>query len=278
MPAPTVSAVLTFYRHDRFFPDALASVLGQSRRPDEILVVDDSSPAGESATLTGLPDGVRVIRTERNVGIGAVRKLATETVGGDYVAYLDCDDMWTPEKLARQVAFLEAHPDASCAHTGTIRFHQDGSEHVFLEKPALNDAAVATLGSQMLPSCFMARRRAVLDAGNWSPDRLLAEDWDLEIRITDRVGPMRFLAEPLMRFRRFDHGNLSGKAYENTMRLVRTVWAHRATVDKHHRAGMWRSVMRREMTGHAGRIGGLRGAGFRLAGEALGLGTERLPA
>lgn len=274
-----VTAVLTFYKHDAFFPDALASVLAQTRPADEIVVYDDASPAGHAESLRGLPDHVRVVRLEPNEGIGGVRAIATAAAAHPIVAYLDCDDQWTPTKLERQVAHLQAHPGASSSHSGTVMFHADGRERIFVDKPPICTARELTLGSQMLPSCFVAWRRAILDAGNWSPDRRIAEDWDLEIRLSDRVGPMVFLAEPLMRFRRFEHGNYSGKTWPNALRLGRTIYEHRATIDRVHDApGMWRRSYQTLMRSHGPRVGGIRGAALRIGGELLAIGAPPLPA
>lgn len=278
MSDPQVTAILTFYKHDAYFPDALASVLAQTRAPDEIVVYDDASPTGHSESLRGLPDRVRVVRLERNQGIGSVRALATEAAAHPVVTYLDCDDQWTSTKIERQLAHLRQHPGASSSHSGTVMFHADGSERAFIDKPPVCTARELTLGSQMLPSCFMAWRRAILDAGNWPADRRIAEDWDLEIRLTDRVGPMVFLPEPLMRFRRFDHGNYSGKAWPNALRLLYTVRANRETIDRVHAPGMWRRVHQKIARSHGPRVGGVRGLGLRLASDLLALGAPPLPA
>jgi glycosyltransferase involved in cell wall biosynthesis len=272
-----VTAIITYYRNAEFFAEALASVLAQTRPADEILVVDDASPAEEALRQDALPLGVRLIRLPVNSGPGAARQRASLEAHGTLLAYLDADDLWAPSKLERQVAAMRASPDSPASHTGTVMFHDDGSERSFLVKPALLSGAESALGGHALPSCLMVRASALAAVGGWSLDRSIIEDWDLELRLTSDVGPYCFVPEPLMRFRRFAHGNLSSQHARNIRRLIATISHHRQRIDGYHGRGAWRGVMRREIREHGEAMGGAAGRMVALGAVLWGLGAPRLP-
>lgn len=277
-PAPErVTAIITYYRSAEFFPEALASVLAQTRPADEILVVDDASPAADALEAAVLPPGVRLIRMPANSGPGAARQRASMEARGELLAYLDADDLWAPTKLERQVAAMSASPEAPASHTGTVMFHDDGRERSFLVKPAMLSGAESALGGHALPSCLMVRAAALAAVGGWTLDRSIIEDWDLELRLTSEVGPYCFVPEPLMRFRRFAHGNLSSQHARNIRRLIATIHRHRRRIDGFHGRGAWRGVMRREIREHGAAMGGVAGRMVALGAVLWGLGAPRLP-
>jgi glycosyltransferase involved in cell wall biosynthesis len=275
--APKVTAIITYYRNGAFVAEALASVLAQTHAADEILVVDDASPPPDALDPATLPSSVRLIRMPVNSGPGAARQRASEEATGDLLAYLDADDLWTPTKLEQQVAAMRTAPEVPASHTGTVMFHEDGRERHFLVKPERLTGAESALGGHALPSCLMVRRDALLAAGGWTLDRDIIEDWDLELRLTSEVGPYLFVPAPLMRFRRFAHGNLSSQHLRNIRRLLTTIRHHRARIDRYHGRGAWRAVLRREIGEHGAAMGGVTGRLVGLAARLAALGAPRLP-
>jgi glycosyltransferase involved in cell wall biosynthesis len=106
VPDARVSVVIPTRDVARYLGEAIDSVLGQSRPPDELVVVDDGSLDETSAVLAGYGERITAIRQSRLGNASAVNR-GIASVGGDYVAFLDADDLWTPEKLAVQVPLLE---------------------------------------------------------------------------------------------------------------------------------------------------------------------------
>ena len=117
--APLVSIVIIFYNPGRFFTAAVDSVLTQTFRSWELLLVDDGSTDGSSelaqAYVRQHPEQVRYLQHPGGVnrGMSATRNLGLAQAQGTYVALLDADDLWLPQKLAQQVAILEAHPQVA---------------------------------------------------------------------------------------------------------------------------------------------------------------------
>lgn len=116
--SPLVSVIMIFFNAERFVSEAIRSVFAQSCQNWELLLVDDGST--DRSTQIALqqaeryPDRVRFLQHEgrRNLGMSASRNAGIRASQGDYIAFLDADDVWLPHKLERQVAELESHPEA----------------------------------------------------------------------------------------------------------------------------------------------------------------------
>src|SRR5438045_7019632 len=107
-----ISAVITTYNYERFVAGAIESVLKQTHTPDEIVVADDGSTDATAAVVESYASrGVRYVCQEHK-GTSAIRNLGIRESHGDLVAFLDADDRWLPDKLARQLDHLRRYPTA----------------------------------------------------------------------------------------------------------------------------------------------------------------------
>src|SRR5574340_444159 len=105
-----VSVIIPTYNRAALVPEAVASVLGQTWREFEVLVVDDGSTDGTLAALAPYAGQIRFLRRESRGGVSAARNTGIAAARGEWLAFLDSDDLWRPEKLARQMAYLLARP------------------------------------------------------------------------------------------------------------------------------------------------------------------------
>lgn len=106
---PTVSAVIPTYNRAHLIKAALESVFTQTHRVNEIIVVDDGSTDNTAGVIASLGASVRYIRQE-NAGPGAARNRGMREARSDFIAFLDSDDLWVPQKVALQLEMLRAHP------------------------------------------------------------------------------------------------------------------------------------------------------------------------
>lgn len=270
MTQPTVAVVITFHSDDRFFPQALASVLEQTRPADEIVVVDDASPAGTSQSLVGLDPRVKVIRHAVNRGAGAARQTGTDATTSELLAYLDADDIWLPTKLERQLADLAEHPDLAAHHVGLVSFRSDGSETVHDAKPERLDLAIELRRNEALPSSYLIRRSALAQVGGWRSDNAVMEDWDLNIRVVAAGLQVGFLPEALVRFRRTNHGNLSARGLRHMFINLKTIWTHRALYQRELGFRPTAAVVGRVVHHEGSRRGRASGLLLRGVGRLLG--------
>jgi len=179
---PTFNAALTVRR-------ALASVRAQTHTEWEAICVDDASTDDTVAHIATFDDPrIRIIRLDRNGGPGRARNLGIAAARGALVAFLDADDEWLPDKLARQVALFEADAGLALVATDmrvkTVEGH-DGSS-VYTRQPPVPGAEAwkTLLASSFIATSAVMTRRALLDAaGGFDPDLVTGEDQDLFIRL-----------------------------------------------------------------------------------------------
>ncbi len=185
--APVVSVVLPVYNGATYLREAVESILGQTLRDLELIVVDDGSTDDTPAILGQLHDTrLRTVR-QPNKGVAAARNSGIELARGRYIAQMDADDVSRPERLAREAAFLDDRP--SCGMVGTWAEVWRGGRRTarVLTHPADNARIQyeLLLENQFVQSSVMVRR-AVLDRiGPYSTDpaRQLPEDYELWSRI-----------------------------------------------------------------------------------------------
>jgi glycosyltransferase involved in cell wall biosynthesis len=105
-----VSVVIPVYNGERYLRQAVESVLEQTHRPLEIIIVDDGSTDGTAAVAAQFGDAIRYV-LQTNGGAASARNHGAELATGNYLAFLDADDLWVPTKLSRQLQMLEENPD-----------------------------------------------------------------------------------------------------------------------------------------------------------------------
>ena len=189
-PPPTVSVVIPAYNSASLLPVAIGSVARQTFRDFEVIVVDDCSSddtfvrAEELCRQHGLVH--TVVRQERNGGPSAARNRGVALARGTYVAFLDADDEWLPEKLARQVALMQAHPHVTLCGCQADWVNAQGEmiRPLYEDLPDLLPDGWKLLlwNCYVATPCAMARRA---DLGIHPFDTLLrvGEDRDLWIRL-----------------------------------------------------------------------------------------------
>lgn len=183
-----VSTIIPVYNRPQLVRRAVLSVLAQSYRPIEIILVDDGSTDATPEVLAELqaahPAEIRVLR-QANGGAGLARETGRKVARGGYIQYLDSDDYLLSNKFADQVAALQAHPDCAIAF-GTSRV-EDADGRVLVASSRSTGEPITSLFPRLLLERWWHThtplfRRWISDAaGAWPPNR--PEDWDLEARM-----------------------------------------------------------------------------------------------
>jgi glycosyltransferase involved in cell wall biosynthesis len=212
--SPTVSAIITTYNYAQFITTAIESVLNQTRRPDEIVVVDDGSTDQTAGLVAGYAaQGVRYVLKE-NGGAGSARNRGLRETTGDLVLFLDADDQWFPDKLALQLAHLARYPAAGLVTGGECQVFEWGQPPYVLRRPA---RGAARLYPQVLiennignPSLTLVRRACFDRVGVFDEGLRLGQDWDMWIRIA-REFPVGVVDAPLITFLRHRQSLTAGQ-------------------------------------------------------------------
>lgn len=192
----TVSVVIPTYNRLWSLKDAVKSVKSQTYTDFEMILVDDGSTDGTDRWIEKSVSGVVYIRQE-NRGVSSARNRGIEASRGEYIAFLDSDDRWLPEKLSIQVEAMEG--GHSISHTEEIWMrngvrvnprirHKKHSGNIFLKSLPLVIIS---------PSSVMIRREVFDDVGLFDENLLAAEDYDMWLRITARY-PVHFIDSPLI--------------------------------------------------------------------------------
>lgn len=121
--SPRVTVLMPVYNGERFLPDAIDSILAQTFAEFELLVVDDGSTDRSAAIVSSYADSrIRLVQNGENLGLIATLNRGLELARGGYVARMDCDDVSLPERLARQVSFMDAHPEIGVCGAWYLEF------------------------------------------------------------------------------------------------------------------------------------------------------------
>lgn len=192
MPNPTVSVVIPTYQRRHLLTATLEGALRQEDVEVEAIVVDDASPRNHPRGLEILDDPrVTFVELERNSGQSFARNTGIARAGGDWIAFLDDDDLWAPRKLASQLAAAEA-AGAPFAYGGAVIVDERRAVDRIEEAPTPEAFAEAILLRDPIPagaSNVVARAEVVRATGGFDTDLHHQSDWDMWLRLADHGAP-----------------------------------------------------------------------------------------
>jgi glycosyltransferase involved in cell wall biosynthesis len=214
-----ISCVVPVFNGAAYLLEAIASIEAQTWRPLEIIIVDDGSTDETPAVIASLGDRVRSLRQD-NAGPAAARNRGVEAASGSFIAFLDSDDEWLPEKLTAQMARFEARPELEMCLSQAEHWWLPELQHEAADMgPALN--AVSSAG--WLPTALI-RRGLFARAGMLDPTLKHMDSMEWLLRVRDVGGVSEILPEAYLR-RRIHHNNLSrrrgGEDAEERLRIAR---------------------------------------------------------
>jgi len=217
---PLVSCIVPVYNGEQYLAEALDSILAQTHRPVEVIVVDDGSTDGTARVAAGYGETVRYLRQE-NAGSAAARNRGLAEAHGELVGFLDADDLWHPDKLDRQVARFAAHPQLDYCVTHVQNFW-------VAELSEEAERFRHHRRGQPIPGYFtgaLVARRAHFDAlGGFDTRHGHADDTDWFLRAAERGAIVELLPDVLV-YRRLHPSNrsreLASGSREEYLRLIK---------------------------------------------------------
>jgi glycosyltransferase involved in cell wall biosynthesis len=232
----TVTAAIVTFNRAAYLPEALESIFAQTLQADEVLVVDDGSTDETKAVLERYGDRIRYVRQE-NAGRSAARNRAVEETRTPYISFVDSDDRWTVDKLARHVPVLDAHERVGLVHGhvdvvgGDGRTLADETRRHHELFSAAHREGVTYAGYAFDCRCFSsaitARVDAIRQVGLYDP-ALLLDDYDLYLRLALDWEIVFLEGEPVARYR-LHEGQMT--TYELTQGQIQTAEKHLALLD-----------------------------------------------
>lgn len=224
---PLVSVIVPAYNSAAYIRKALDSILEQDYPNKEVIVVDDGSSDGTRDVLAAYGDQIQVIHQE-NAGSAVARNQGLRAAAGDYIAFLDSDDVWLPGKLTAQVAYMERNPDIDMTYGRWAQWHPDADgrfppvEQVvdFAEPDPSKIQALVPERSGWLydrlltdfivwTSVVMARRRLIEQVGEFDPRYERGQDFDYWLRAS-RFTEIHMLDRPFGLYRQHADNSTHG--------------------------------------------------------------------
>jgi glycosyltransferase involved in cell wall biosynthesis len=218
-----VSVVIPVFNGERYLAQAVSSVAGQTCPPQEIIVIDDGSRDGSAAIAKAFP-GIRYVAQEHQ-GQSAARNRGAKVARGEYLAFLDADDVWVEDKLERQLSVLSHNPEVDAVFGWAEPFIDRGSVG---EAPPRAMVAPPPMPAH-LPGAMLIRRAAFMRIGGYRTDWRVAEVIEWYARAVDAGLALRMLDAVVLR-RRLHEANLGRRergSRTDYVRALRMVLARR---------------------------------------------------
>ena len=213
---PLITVIIPVYNGGRYLRPALESVFAQTYRPFEVIVIDDGSTDDSAEIAQSFPD-VHYIH-QPNQGVAVARNNGIAAARGEFFAFLDQDDLWTPEKLKLQIAHMQSHPDVGYTLTRQQFFLEPGETiPTWFRKELLTEVHTGwVLGT------LVVRRTAFEQIGNFATGYSAASDGDWFFRAKAAEIPMAVIPELLL-LKRIHGANESARAKEILSELRKVV-------------------------------------------------------
>ncbi len=229
--APLISIIIPAYNVAPFIGETLESVLAQTFTDYEVIVINDGSPDTVEFELALKPylPWVKYLKQE-NLGAGAARNAGLRSAQGEFVAFLDGDDLWMPNYLDEQIKFIRQHNcDLVCADAlmfgDTPNSTQTYMQWLMNDAPETGTVSFRDLiGGErsLITSGVVARRRSILQTGSFDESLRTAQDFDLWLRLTRNGARLMYQRKPLLRYRCHPNG-LTGGTLNSIKRELRVL-------------------------------------------------------
>ena len=211
---PKVSVVIPAYNAMPFLPETLVSVFKQTFQDYEVLIVNDGSSDGIEEWVAQITDLRVKFISQINQGLAAARNTGLAHAQGEYIAFLDADDIWKPTKLEKQVRILEENSEVGLVYSwvGSID-HQGEVRGKVRKNNATGDVWKKLIGHNVIEcgSNPMVRRACFETVGNFDPKIAYAQGWDMWLRIATHY-PFKVIKKPLIYYRA--HSNNKSKNWK----------------------------------------------------------------
>ena len=206
---PAISVIIPAYRAAAYIREALDSVLLQGFSNVEIIVINDGSPDTEALEKALDPYRHRIVYlTQKNAGVSSARNAGIMAARGEWLAFLDADDVWMPNYLEAQLAFLRANPGVDMVFPNSVFFGDTAVAGRCTMDLAPVEGEITFLktlrGECTITYCGLVRREIVLRAGLFDTTLRGSEDFNLWLRILRLGGRIAYHRTPLHRYRRHD--------------------------------------------------------------------------
>lgn len=225
-----ISVVIPYYNREQYIDQTVKSVLAQTLKPLEIILVNDCSRESSRRYLDRYVDVCTILDLPENVGLAGARNAGVRHSRGEYIAFLDDDDLWLPRKLELQRKFLTEHPECAAVHSAAWAFFSDKPDALWwcgCSGPTTLAQALTNDHWVMIPTT-LTRSEAIRAVGGFDPQFRECEDRDFVIRCCAAGYRIEGIPEPLVRIRREGHPSLTERNWRMYRMDIKMCWKHRS--------------------------------------------------
>ena len=220
---PFVSIIMPAYNAERTVKESVLSALNQTYRDFELIIIDDGSKDNTPKILKELSESdsrIRVLRNDPNIGVSKSRNRGIEQAGGQWIAFLDSDDLWRADKLERQLAIVDHYPDACLTYTASSFITNDGSplQYILAAEGKMDRRALIR---RNLLSCSSVMVKSDLIRACPFPGDKIHEDYYVWLTLLKKIPYAYGVNEPLLIYRLTDNSR-SSNAIRSTKMLYKT--------------------------------------------------------
>ena len=268
---PLVSIIIPAYNAEKTIRETIESVLNQTITDFELIVIDDGSQDSTLDIASSIQDHRIKVSSYPNAGPNHSRNRGFAQATGDYVSFLDADDLWTQDKLEAQMKALQANPEASVAYSWTNWMNEAGQ---FIRRGSYVSVSGNVYAKLLLVDFIesgsnpLIRKQALVEVGGFDESLLAAQDWDMWLRLAARY---HFVAVPSAQvLYRVSANSWSSNIYrveKASLQVIERAFAQKEAVSiqhlkKHSIANRYNGLTFKTLEGPPGRQQGLTAARF----------------
>lgn len=238
---PKVSVIIPAYNMARYTVETVRSVLNQTFKDYEIIVVDDGSTDNTKELLRPYIENHQITYIyKENGGASSARNVGFRASQGKYVAFLDCDDLWLPRKLRISVNLLDAHPEVGLVYNRALYIDKKGND-LWFSKDRCHSGMVfekLILRDFIINSSPVVRRECFQKVGLFDETMFYPADWDMWLRISEYF-PIKYINIPLTKYRIGDQSYFERHtelAKTESFRVLEKVFQRKADLPKNIRS------------------------------------------
>lgn len=241
---PLVSIILPTYNRASYLKKSINSVLSQTYKNFELIIVNDRSADNTAEVVSGLmaqDDRVKLIVNETNTGLVKSLNQGVRAARGEYIARIDDDDLWhNKEKLAKQVQFMESNPACVLVGGGVIRVNEESEEIVRHLLPESDEdiRKVILKDNLFVHTTVMFRKNTWEKTGGYDESLVFSEDWDLWLRM-GKIGGMHNLQEYFTTYLQGSQNISNNNVMRNAILNLKLRWKYRNEYHGAYGALVW---------------------------------------
>lgn len=254
--SPLVSVILPTYNCAKFLSDSIGSILLQTYDSYEIIVIDDGSTDNTKEVLDPFMERIKYISLEQNRGLPTARNIGIQSAHGKYIAFIDADDLWLPEKLQTDIEYLKMHPEVSMVYSKHINVDEKGCVLNKGPKRCLpsGNIFVQLFSEQnfVTTSSVVVLKKVFEKVGLFDEQLINCQDWDMWLRIAFYF-EVAGINKLLIKYRH--NPNSLSKNYQRVLKHQKIIIDKIYTTFKDKENGISEKIYKKRLASHYAKVG-----------------------